>query len=54
MDEDIIGIIIALISLTCLVLSIAIPCLINSKMNIDKEIKLKQIELYGEEVEEDK
>lgn len=54
MDEDIIGVIIALILFIILSMAISIPCLINSKMNIDKEIKLKQIEIYGEEIEMEK
>ncbi len=30
------------------VLSIAIPCLIGKKMNIEKELKMKELEIYGE------
>ncbi len=31
-----------------LTLSISIPCLISEKRNIEKEITLKQMEVYGE------
>lgn len=31
-----------------LILGIAIPCLISEKRNIEKEITLKQMEVYGE------
>lgn len=36
------------------ILSIAIPCLIGKKMNIEKELKMKELEVYGEyrEIEE--
>lgn len=30
------------------ILSIAIPCLIGKKMNIEKELKMKELEVYGE------
>ncbi len=33
-----------------IILGIAIPCSISEKRNIEKEIRLKQIELYGEEI----
>lgn len=31
-----------------IILSIAIPCLISEKRNIEKELKMKEIEIYGE------
>ncbi len=42
-----VGIVTVLIILS-LTLSIAIPCLISEKRNIEKEITLKQMEVYGE------
>lgn len=36
--------------LTIIIVGISIPCLISEKRNIEKELKLKQIEVYGEEI----
>lgn len=36
--------------LLVLIIGISIPCLISEKRKIEKEITLKQIEVYGEEI----
>ena len=51
MDKDILVECITLVTIVLIIaLSIAIPCLISEQRNIDKEIKFRQIELYGEEI----
>lgn len=37
------------IAIVTVIVSIAIPTIINTKINANKEITLKQIEIYGEE-----
>lgn len=48
--ETIICCITAMLALLIIIAGIAIPCLISEKRNIEKEITLKQIEIYGEEI----
>ena len=51
MDKDILVECISVVAIVLIIaLSIAIPCLISEQRNIDKELKLKQMELYGEEI----
>lgn len=57
MDDDLKGIIMILVlllsMLIVLILGIAIPCLISEKRNIEKELTLKEIEVYGERINKD-
>ena len=52
MDDDLKGILFTALFLSILavsiILSIAIPCLISEKRNIEKELKMKELEIYGE------
>lgn len=52
LKECIITCLVAFTVISAITWSIAIPCLISEKRNIDKELKLKQLEVYGEYVEE--
>lgn len=36
------------ILIIAIIISIAIPCLISEKRNIEKELKMKELEIYGE------
>ena len=36
------------ILIVTIILSIAVPCLISEKRNIEKELKMKELEVYGE------
>ena len=54
MDKDLKGrLITIIIIILIIVLGIAIPCLISEKRNIEKEITLKEIEVYGERINKD-
>ncbi len=46
-EDLVIGITIIVVALI-IILGIAIPCLIGQKRNIEREIKLKELEVYGE------
>lgn len=52
MDEDFKAILLISIFVDILIIaiiiSIAIPCLISEKRNIEKELKMKELEIYGE------
>lgn len=52
MKELLITILFFAILIISVILSIAIPCLIGKKMNIEKELKMKELEVYGEYKEE--
>lgn len=52
LDKNILaGCITAVLITLILVLGIAIPCSISEERNIEKELKLKEMEVYGERVE---
>lgn len=58
MDEDfkatlLVSIFVAIL-IIAIIISIAIPCLISEKRNIEKELKMKELEIYGEYREEGK
>lgn len=36
------------ILIIAIIISISIPCLISEKRNIEKELKMKELEIYGE------
>lgn len=52
MDEDVketlLGALCMAILIFTIILSIAVPCLISEKRNIEKELKMKELEVYGE------
>ena len=52
MDEDVketlLGALCMAILIITIILSIAVPCLISEKRNIEKELKMKELEIYGE------
>lgn len=48
LKEDLIYVLCIAILIISVILSIAIPCLIGKKMNIEKELKMKELEIYGE------
>ncbi len=48
LKEDLIYVLCIAILIISVILSIAIPCLIGKKMNIEKELKMKELEVYGE------
>lgn len=52
MDEDVketlLGALCMAILIVTIILSIAVPCLISEKRNIEKELKMKELEVYGE------
>ena len=49
MDEDNLVLCITIILIVLIiVLGISVPCLISEKRNIEKELLLKEIEVYGE------
>lgn len=52
LKEDLIYVLCIAILIISVILSIAIPCLIGKKMNIEKELKMKEFEVYGEYKEE--
>lgn len=52
LKEDLIYVLCIAILIISVILSIAIPCLIGKKMNIEKELKMKELEAYGEYKEE--
>ena len=52
LKEDLLYSLCLAILIISVILSIAIPCLIGKKMNIEKEIKMKELEVYGEYKEE--
>lgn len=52
LKEDLIYVLCIAILIISVILSIAIPCLIGKKMNIEKELKTKELEIYGEYKEE--
>lgn len=52
LKEDLIYVLCIAILIISVILSIAIPCLIGKKMNIEKELKMKELEVYGEYKEE--
>lgn len=56
MDEDVketlLGALCMAILIVTIILSIAVPCLISEKRNIEKELKMKELEVYGEYKEE--
>ncbi len=48
LKEDLLYSLCLAILIMSVILSIAIPCLIGKKMNIEKELKMKELEVYGE------
>lgn len=48
LKEDLIYVLCIAILIISVILSIAIPCLFGKKMNIEKELKMKELEVYGE------
>lgn len=52
MDEDVketlLGALCMAILIVTIILSIAVPCLISEKRNIEKKLKMKELEIYGE------
>lgn len=54
LKEDLLYLLCLAVLIMSVILSIAIPCLIGKKMNIEKELKMKELEVYGEyrEIEE--
>lgn len=48
LKEDLIYVLSIAILMISVILSIAISCLIGEKMNIEKELKMKELEIYGE------
>ena len=52
LKEDLLYSLCLAILIISVILSIAIPCLIGKKMNIEKELKMKELEVYGEYREE--
>lgn len=48
MKEILITILFFIILIIIFISSIAIPCLISEKRNIEKELKMKELEIYGE------
>ena len=50
--ETLLGALFMAILIVAIILSIAIPCLISEKRNIEKELKMKELEVYGEYREE--
>lgn len=48
LKEDLIYVLCIAILIISVIFSIAIPCLIGKKMNIEKELKMKELEIYGE------
>lgn len=52
LKEDLLYSLCLAILIISVILSVAIPCLIGKKMNIEKEIKMKELEVYGEYKEE--
>lgn len=52
MDEEVketlLGALCMAILIVTIILSIAVPCLISEKRNIEKELKMKELEVYGE------
>ena len=54
MDKDfLVGCITGIIITLIITLGIAIPCSISEKRNIDKEIMLKRMEIYGEPINQE-
>lgn len=52
LKEDLLYSLCLAVLIMSVILSIAIPCLIGKKMNIEKELKMKELEVYGEYKEE--
>ena len=52
LKEDLLYSLCLAILIISVILSVAIPCLIGKKMNIEKELKMKELEVYGEYKEE--
>ena len=52
LKEDLLYSLCLAVLIMSVILSIAIPCLIGKKMNIEKELKMKELEVYGEYREE--
>lgn len=48
LKEDLLYLLCLAVLIMSVILSIAIPCLIGKKMNIEKELKMKELEVYGE------
>ncbi len=48
LKEDLLYSLCLAVLIMSVILSIAIPCLIGKKMNIEKELKMKELEVYGE------
>ena len=48
LKEDLLHSLCLAVLIMSVILSIAIPCLIGKKMNIEKELKMKELEVYGE------
>ena len=51
--EDLIVSATIIIVFLIIVLGIAIPCLVSEKRNIEKELILKEYEIYGERINKD-
>lgn len=49
MDEDIVGIIVVLILALVILAGICITCIVDTKIEAEKEIRLKAMEVYGED-----
>ena len=55
MDEDIVGSIIAIILILVIVSGVCAAWIVNTKIEAEKEIRIKAIEVYGEDyIEENK
>ena len=52
LDKKYVIVIFVAILIIAIIISIAIPCLISEKRNIEKELKMKELEIYGEYREE--
>ncbi len=48
LKEDLLYSLCLAVLIMSVILSIAIPCLIGKKMNTEKELKMKELEVYGE------
>lgn len=48
LKEDLLYSLCLAVLIMSVIISIAIPCLIGKKMNIEKELKMKELEVYGE------
>lgn len=52
--EFVLTVIVIVVACVIVILSMTIPTIINTKINANKEITLKQIEVYSKEVKSEK